>query len=61
MVAGSGTSERGLAMSFTNLNTATNDLRNSGGFIGRIADRLGVIALLAMGLAMGGVTAFAGI
>ena len=46
MVAGSGTSERGLAMSFTN---------------GRIADRLGVIALLAMGLAMGGVTAFAGI
>ena len=48
-------------MSFQSLNTATHDVRNSAGLIGRIADRVGMFVLLAMGLAMGGVTALAGL
>ena len=48
-------------MSFQNLETATATVRNSGGLVERFADRVGMFALLAMGLAMGGVTAFAGL
>lgn len=47
-------------MSFQQFTTATTAVRNSGGLIERLADRLGVFMLLAMGLAMGGVTAFVG-
>lgn len=43
-------------MSFQSLTKATNT-----GLFGRIADRVGMFALLAMGLALGGVTALAGI
>ena len=45
-------------MTIQTLNTAN---RDSGNAFGRIADRLGMFALLAMGLALGGVTALAGI
>jgi hypothetical protein len=48
-------------MSFQNLETATATVRNSGGLVERFADRVGMFLLLAMGLAMGGVTAFAGL
>lgn len=48
-------------MSFRNLETATATVRNSGGIVERFADRIGMVLLLAMGLAMGGVTAFAGL
>lgn len=44
-------------MSFQPLTTAT----SNAGLFGRIADRVGMFALLAMGLALGGVTALAGI
>ncbi len=48
-------------MSYQSLTIATSAVRNSQGLIGRLADRIGMIALLAMGLAMGGVTALAGL
>lgn len=48
-------------MSYQNLTAATEAVRNSGGLVERLADRIGVLFLLAMGLAMGGVTALAGI
>lgn len=47
-------------MSFQSLTNATSNVRNAGAF-GRIADHVGMFALLAMGLALGGVTALAGI
>jgi len=48
-------------MSYQQLETATATVRNSGGLVERLADRIGMFALLVMGLAMGGVTAFAGL
>jgi hypothetical protein len=48
-------------MSFHAFETATTTVRNSGGLVERLADRIGMVALLVMGLAMGGVTAFAGL
>jgi hypothetical protein len=48
-------------MSFQNLSNATDAVRNSGGFVQRLADKVGMLMLLAMGLALGGVTALAGI
>jgi hypothetical protein len=41
--------------------SATDAVRNSDGVIGRLADRFGVVALLMMGIAMGGLTALTGI
>ncbi len=48
-------------MSYQNLATATAAVRNSDSVIARFADRIGMVALLVMGLAMGGVTAFTGL
>jgi len=45
-------------MSYQNLATATAAVRNSNSVIARFADRVGTFALLIMGLALGGVTAF---
>lgn len=57
----SGTETGDINMSYQSLTIATSAVRNSQGLIGRLADRIGMIALLAMGLAMGGVTALAGL
>lgn len=45
-------------MSYQSLTTATSAVRNAQGLIGRFADRIGTIVLLAMGIAMGGATVF---
>ncbi len=58
LTSGTGTGDTN--MSFQDLTIATTAVRNSGGLIERLADRFGVLMLLAMGLAMGGVTAFVG-
>jgi hypothetical protein len=41
--------------------SATAAVRKSDSVIARLADRFGMVALLVMGLAMGGVTALAGL
>ena len=48
-------------MSYQMVATATAAVRNSDSVIARFADRIGMVALLVMGLAMGGVTAFTGL
>jgi len=48
-------------MSYQNLASAFDAIRASDSAITRFADRIGTFALLVMGLAMGGVTAFAGL
>jgi len=48
-------------MSYQMIATATEAVRNSDSVIARFADRIGMFALLVMGLAMGGVTAFTGL
>ena len=48
-------------MSYQMIATATDAVRNSDSVIARFADRIGMFALLVMGIAMGGVTAFAGL
>ncbi len=48
-------------MSYQSVATATAAVRTSDSVITRFADRIGMVALLVMGLAMGGVTAFAGL
>jgi hypothetical protein len=48
-------------MSYHTLTTATAAVRESDSVIARFADRIGMVVLLVMGLAMGGVTAFAGL
>ncbi len=48
-------------MSYQTLTSATAAVRNSNGVIARFADRIGMVALLVMGVAMGGLTAFTGL
>ncbi len=48
-------------MSYQMIATATDAVRNSDSVIARFADQIGMFALLVMGIAMGGVTAFAGL
>ncbi len=47
-------------MSVQTFNYATAALRQSDSLISRLADRFGPLALVAMGLAMGGITAIVG-
>ncbi len=47
-------------MSYQALSTATDAVRNSGGVFALLADRIGPLILLVMGLAMGGVTVLTG-
>jgi hypothetical protein len=48
-------------MSYQMIATGTETVRNSDSVIARFADRVGTFALLVMGLALGGVTAFIGL
>jgi hypothetical protein len=48
-------------MSYQSVATAKPAARKDASVIARFADRIGMVALLVMGLAMGGVTAFTGL
>jgi len=48
-------------MSFQTLTTATTAVRNSGDVFANLSDRVGLFALLVLGLIMGGATALSGL